>query len=177
MRPHPLLTLALAILLLGPGCASTQSSYRSSSLRINAVPNRFSAELATLKAPKVEEDLNRAFIANGRFAQGSGLILGVEVTSFQAPRSAGTQSFSDQLASSYRFLPGIIVVSARWYDDHQKQLEQLEFAEDIMPMPGEVSVYASINHAIERVNQRIMDYTTDHYLASGNSPAPAASQN
>jgi len=166
MRLHLLLTLAstLAVLLLGPGCASTGSSYRSRSLRINPVPNRYTAELAELKAPKIEEDLNRAFIADSRFAQGSGLILGIEVTAFQAPRSVGTQGFTNQPANSYRFLPGILVVSARWYDDHQKQLEQLEFAEDIMPLPGEVSVYASINQAIERVNQRIMQYTTDHYL-------------
>jgi hypothetical protein len=173
MRLHLFFTLASAILLLGPGCASTQSSYRSSSLRINPTPNQYTAELAVLKAPKIEESLNRAFIADGRFTQGSGLILGIEVTSFQAPRSAGSQAFTDQLANSYRFLPGILVVSARWYDDHQKQLEQVEFAEDIMPLPGEVSVYSSINQAIERINQRIMLYTTDHYLASGKSSTPS----
>jgi hypothetical protein len=156
--------LAWLLLLVVAGC-QTPSSYRSSSLRINAVPNRFTSELTALQAPKVEEDLNQAFISDGRFAQGSGLVLGVEVTSFQAPRSAGTQQYADQLAGSYRFLPGIIVVSARFYDDRQNKLEQVDFAENIMPAPGEVTTYAAVNRAIRHITQRIMDYTTDRYLA------------
>jgi len=164
MRHSPIPALALLIILAGAGC-QTPSSYRSASLRINAVPNRFSSELAALQAPKVEEELNRAFISDGRFAQGTGLVLGIEVTAFQAPRSAGTQQFANQPAESYRFLPGILVVSARYYDDRQNKLEQVEFAEDIMPAPGEVTTYASVNRSIRQVTERIMDHTTDRYLA------------
>ncbi len=169
MRYRFLSTLALLPVLLSMGC-ETPSSYRSSSLRINAVPNRFSAELAALQAPKIEEELNRAFISDGRFTQGTGLVLSIELTAFQPPRSAGSQQFANQPISSYRFLPGIMVVAARWYDDRQKKLEEVEFAENIMPMPGEISAYASINRAIQHVAQRIMDYTTDRYLGPPVSP-------
>lgn len=174
MRSHLLFALAAVLLALGPGCETT-SSYRSSSLRINAVPNRFTSELASTKAPKIEEELNHAFIADGRFAQGTGLVLSIELTSFQAPRSNGTQQYFDQSAQSYRFLPGILVVAVRWYDDQQNKLEQAEFASDIMPLPGEVSNYPSIVRAIEDVTKRIMDYTTDRYLAPRGSSNPPPS--
>jgi hypothetical protein len=165
MKLHAIFALATAMLVFGSGC-TTASSYRSNSLRINALPNRFTAELAEQKAMKVEEDLNRAFIADGRFAQGSGLVLGMEVTAFKAPHSVGTQQYAFRPGESYRFLPGIIVVTARWYDDKQALLEQREFAEDIMPLPGELSTYASVNRAIQRVNQRIVEHTNDKFLAA-----------
>ena len=155
--------LALLLILVCMGCRTPQS-YRSSSLRINAVPNRFAAELASLQASKVEEELNRAFISDGRFAQGTGLVLSIEVTAFQAPHTAGPQQYAFGPAESYRYLPGLIVMSTRWYDDRQNKLGQVEFAEDIMPDPGEVSTYAAINRAIRRVSERIVDYTTDRYL-------------
>src|SRR3989344_4295868 len=158
---YPLLsTLVWLLVLLGAGCV-TPSSYHSSSLRINAVPNRFTAELAALQAPKIEEELNRAFIADGRFTQETGLVLSIELTAFQPPRSAGTQPYADQLTSGYRFLPGIMVVSARWYDDRQTKLEEVEFAENIMPLPGEISTYASVNRAIDQLATRIRVYTVD----------------
>jgi hypothetical protein len=173
MRPQLLFALLAGLWLLGSGCA-TPSTYRSSSLHINAVPNRLSTELAATKAPKVEEELNRAFIADGRFAQGNGLVLSVEIKSFQAPRSSGTQAYFEQPAESYRFLPGILVVGVRWYDDRQQKLEEAEYASNIMPLPGEVSTYSSIVRAIEDATRRIADYTTDRYLGSKASPAPVA---
>lgn len=173
LRPQLLLALAIALLLPGPGC-TTPSAYRSSSLRINAVPNELSSELAATKAPKVEEELNRAFMADGRFAQGSGLVLSVEIKSFQPPRASGTQQYFDQPAGSYRFLPGILVVGVRWYDDRQQKLEEAEFASNIMPLPGEVGTYPSIVRSIEDVTQRIADYTTDRYLGSKSAPTPAS---
>ena len=158
-------------------CSTTPAApaYRSGSLRISSVPNPFTAQLAALEAPKIEEEVNRAFMADGSFAPGTGLILSLELTSFQAPRPVGTQRLPDRLGTNYSFLPGIMVVAVRWFDSREKKLEEVEFAQEIIPLPGEVSHNTSVNRAIRDISQRIMVYTTERYFASTSAGKPPAS--
>jgi hypothetical protein len=153
-----------ALTLLAPGCATSTSTYRSASLQITDVPTTYSEELASIGAQKVADTVNRAFIDDGRFKVGGGLRLTIEITRFDPPRRAGTQTYSEIPGTNYRFLPGIMVVTVRFFDEKGTAINQVEFAQDIMPRPGDISNYAAINEAVGELASRIRVYTIHHYL-------------